>query len=127
MTNSFDADGRYIEIEVSLEGPGTTVSAIFCLDTGATSAAVDRRIAVALGYHPGNTVEHAQVITGSGIEMMPRIRFNKIEALGGERQNFPILCHTFPSGSPFDGLLGLDFFRNQRLTIDFREGLISLD
>ncbi len=38
----------------------------------------------------------------------------------------PIVCHTLPSSAVIDGLLGLDFLRGQSLTIDFRNGLLTL-
>ena len=67
------------------------------------------------------------MITASGEETASVVTIDRMEALDHQRRNMPILCHDLPEGTPFDGLLGLDFFRNQRLTIDFREGLITLD
>lgn len=51
----------------------------------------------------------------------------KIEALEQERRNFPILCHTLPPSATVDGVLGLDFFRGQRLVVDFRTGLVTVE
>ena len=50
----------------------------------------------------------------------------KISALGQDRIDFPVLAHTLPPGAGVDGLLGLDFFRGQFLTLDFRTGQITL-
>jgi len=36
-----------------------------------------------------------------------------------------IICHTLPPTARVDGLLGLDFFRNTRLNIDFISGKIE--
>jgi hypothetical protein len=49
-----------------------------------------------------------------------------MEALGQTRTHFPVIAHTLPPSAPVDGVLGLDFFRNQELTIDFRKGMITL-
>jgi hypothetical protein len=68
-----------------------------------------------------------QVTTGSGVEFVPRIRVQRIEALGTERVDFPVLCHTLPPSAIVDGLLGLDFLRGCRLEIDFRSGKVKLD
>ena len=43
------------------------------------------------------------------------------------RQGLVVVCHTLPPSAGVDGLLGLDFLRNSRLTIDFRSGQIVLD
>ncbi len=80
-----------------------------------------------LGYDPTAAADSSRVVTGSGIEVMPRINIERIEALELERRDFPMLCHNLPPGSPIEGLLGVDFFREQRLIIDFRAGLLTLE
>ncbi len=37
-----------------------------------------------------------------------------------------VLAHDLPTEAAVDGLLGLDFFRDLSLTIDFRAGQIDL-
>jgi hypothetical protein len=49
-----------------------------------------------------------------------------IEALGIRRKKFPILCHTLPPSTSIDGLLGLDFFKDVILTIDFKKNEITI-
>jgi hypothetical protein len=43
------------------------------------------------------------------------------------RSFFPVLAYTLPPSLGVDGLLGLDFLRGLNLTLDFREGRMSLD
>lgn len=64
--------------------------------------------------------------TGSGIEFVPRLPLLKIMALGEERAGLPVLAHTLPPSAGVDGLLGLDFLRGMRLTLNFRKGQVSL-
>ena len=70
--------------------------------------------------------ERIQVTTGSGVEYVPRLVMSRIKALDQERNNFPVLGHTLPPGVGIDGLLGLDFMREQVLNIDFAQGRVSL-
>ncbi len=98
----------------------------FALDTGATGTLVNVGVLVSIGYDPALSPERLQVTTGSGVEYAPRITLNKIVALGQERRNFPILCHTLPPSTGVDGLLGLDFFQGLNLSIDFHNGQITL-
>ena len=70
---------------------------------------------VAIGYDPAMVPDRFQVTTGSGIEFAPRVRLEKIMALGRERRGFPVLGHTLPSIAGVDGLLGLDFVRGRNL------------
>lgn len=51
---------------------------------------------------------------------------SRIRALGQERVEFAVLGHTLPPSAGVDGLLGLDFFRGQSLTLDFRTGHVTL-
>ncbi len=65
--------------------------------------------------------------TGSGVEYATRINVTRIRALGQSRDNLPVLGHTLPPSAGVDGLIGLDFLRDQILTINFRQGTIELD
>ena len=67
------------------------------------------------------------MLTGSGVEYVPRLPVSRLSALGQERRDFVVISHTLPPGAIVDGVLGLDFMRNQCLTVDFREGWITLD
>lgn len=81
---------------------------------------------VAIGYDPALLPDRIQVTTGSGVVFAPGVTLDKIAALGQERRDFPVLGHTLPPSAGVDGLLGLDFFRGQSLTIDFRNGRLTV-
>lgn len=80
-----------------------------------------------VGYDPARVKEREQVITGSAVEFAPVLKIRRIEALGLRKKELPIICHTLPPGATVDGVLGLDFVRRKRLTLDFRAGLIVLE
>lgn len=127
MTTPFNPDRSHVLVLAKISGPLMDTIARMALDTGATRTSVDRDILADLGYDIASTSETVLVATGSMYETVPIINAERIEALGGHRENLPILCKSLPPGLTIDGLLGLDFFRGQRLTLDFREGLITLD
>ena len=64
--------------------------------------------------------------TGSGVEYAARVTLSRIRGLEQERVDFPVLGHTLPPGAGVDGLMGLDFFRDRNLVIDFRTGQITV-
>ena len=97
------------------------------MDTGAVTAMVNWDVMILLGYDPAIVPTRVQVTTGSGVEFVPEIPVQRIEALGLERRGFPVLCHTLPPTATVDGVLGLDFFQGQRLIVDFRTGNVSVD
>jgi len=127
VTAYFNPAENHIAVLVRLFGPKGESTARLVLDTGASRTLVNRDIIERLGYTLSAALPTARVATGSRIENMPIIVVNRIAALGRELANLEVLCHNLPTGTTIDGLLGLNFFREQRLTIDFREGLITLD
>ena len=127
MSYPFNQLAPSILVEVGLRGPAGYATATLVLDTGATRTMISRDLVVKLGYDLSSITEFSRVITVSGRETAPVVNIHTVQALGQERQDLPISCHNLPSGTPVVGLLGLDFFRGQRLTLDFREGLITLD
>ena len=127
MTNSFNPESAFIPVTAQILGPKGVSSALIALDTGATMTWLSRDIVSDLEYDLESPIGLMEVTTASGRQVSPVISLFRIGALGLERNDFPIICQNLPEGAPFDGLLGLDFFRDRRLTIDFREGLITLD
>ena len=127
MSSVFDPRRGLIVIGAELNGPSGAAVLRLALDTGATSTLVNVAMLVAIGYDPALAAGRVQVTTGSGIEFAPRVELQRLTALGRERLAFPVLGHTLPPSAGVDGLLGLDFLRGLRLTIDFRAGQLSLD
>ncbi len=126
MSFSFDPLQGLIIIRAELEGPSGAAVLRLALDTGATGTLINAGMLVSIGYDPALAQDRVQVTTGSGVEFAPLIVANKLAALGQERTDFAVLCHTLPPSANVDGLLGLDFLRGRHLNIDFRNGQISL-
>lgn len=126
MSLSFDPRQGLVVVRAELWDPAGSAVLQLALDTGATGTLVNVGMLVAIGYDPALAPDRFQVTTGSGVEFVPRITLDKVVALGQERQGFPVLGHTLPPSAGVDGLLGLDFFRGQTLTIDFHAGEIKL-
>jgi len=126
MTFRFDSTQGLVIAMAELTGPSGSAIVRLALDTGATGTLINTAIMVSVGYDPGVSPDRVQVTTGSGVEFVPRVKLEKIEALGRERTDFPVLCHTLPASASVDGLLGLDFFRGLKLNIDFSGACITL-
>jgi predicted aspartyl protease len=126
MTIPFDANRGLVIVPAELTGPTGSAILQLALDTGATFTVINAVLLAALGYDPALSPDRVQITTGSGVEFAARIRVERLKALGLERRDFSLLCHTLPPSAGVDGLLGLDFLRNQKLMIDFRVGRIQL-
>lgn len=126
MTLPFDPQQGLIVVPAELWGPTGSVVLRLALDTGATATLVNIAMLVGVGYDPALAPTRVQVTTGSGVEYVPRVTLSRIRALGQERVDFGVLGHTLPPSAGVDGLLGLDFFRGQSVTIDFRAGYLTI-
>lgn len=126
MTFPFDPQQGLIVVPAELWGPTGSVILRLALDTGATATLVNIAMVVGVGYDPALAPTRVQVTTGSGVEYVPRVTLSRIRALGQERVDFGVLGHTLRPSAGVDGLLGLDFFRGQSVTIDFRTGRVVL-
>lgn len=126
MSFPFDSQQGLVIIRTELWGPTGSIVLRLALDTGATGTVVNVGMLVAIGYDPALAPDRTQITTGSGVEFVPRVKLEKMTALGQERTAFPVMAHTLPPSAGIDGLLGLDFLRGQSLTLDFRTGQVML-
>ena len=127
MSVPFDSRQGLVVVRAEFTGPAGSAVLRLALDTGASVTLSNTAIAVSIGYDPSSAADRLQITTGSGVEFAPKIDVQSVRALGRIQRGFSVVCHTLPPSAGVDGLLGLDFLRDSRLTIDFRSGRIELD
>ena len=127
MSLLFVPEEGVVVVPARLWGPNADIVVRLALDTGATLSLLNWDVVTLLGYNPAIVPARVRITTASRVESVPQIVIEKIEALGKERRDFPVLCHTLPPSATVDGVLGLDFLRGQRLLLDFRTGMVTLD
>src|SRR5437899_368788 len=115
-----------ILVDAELTGPVGSVVLKLVLDTGATTSLINLTTLLSLGFDPDQSTQRIPMTTGSTIEIVPLVVLTRFSALGQHRFGFPVIAHALSASSALDGLLGLDFLRDQVLTIDFRAGQITL-
>ena len=124
----FDPQLNLVALDAILEGRRAySVSLRMVLDTGASYTVISWSAAEALGYHPANSSNRIEFMTGSGREAAPLLIVKAIEVVGVRLEQVPVLCHDLPQGSLVDGLLGLSFLKQCRLAVDFPMGVLELD
>lgn len=126
MSTPFNSHRGLIIIPVEIEGPLGSASVNVAVDTGSTHTMIGLESLIFVGYDPALSRVRHRITTVSGVEYAPRIVVSKLNALGEDRFDFPVVAHTLPQSASARGLLGIDFFRNRRLTFDFRSGQIEL-
>ncbi len=127
MNFPFDSDNGLVIVYSEIIGPTGSIVLRLALDTGATGTMINVAPLATVGYDPSLAPDRVEVTTGTGVEYTPRIPLVKLNALGKSKATFPVLAHTLPPSAGIDGLLGLDYLRSHKLSVDFREGSISLD
>ncbi len=127
MSFAFAARGGPIIVEASLSGPTGHADLRLLLDTAATNSLVRTSHLIAAGYDLNASANRAKVVMGNGELVAPRVTLNRLSALGRHHLGLVVVAHDLPESTRIDGLLGLDFLRDLRLTIDFRAGQISLE
>lgn len=125
MIVSFNPEEGLIIIPTRLYGPQGDIITRLALDTGATRTTINTKILAILGYNAQFQLKHTKLLTGSGTEFVAKLNLNKIQAFSDNKKNFTVLCHTLPSTTTVDGVLGLDFLRKSRLLIDFKKGKVK--
>ncbi len=126
MTTRFAPRQGLVIVSAEVYGPRGQRAARLALDTGAVTTMISTDILSAAGYDLSQPVSQALIATASTIETVPRLVLMQITALGQTKTDMSILGYTVPAATRVDGVLGLDFLREQTLTIDFKQGLLTL-
>jgi predicted aspartyl protease len=113
-----------VPVHVNGEGPFD-----FVLDTGATLICLDQGLVERLGV----PMDGRRRGVGAGIEGTGRIQLVGLDSVrvGAARANELSACvldlaHTQALGIEFDGLIGLNFLREFRVTLDFGRNVLIL-
>ncbi len=121
----FDPKTYGIVLYVTFEGKEKkTIKMI--VDTGATYTTIPWSIAESLGYEPHLSEDKATITTAEGVIKVPLIKIDKMNVLEKGAKDVTVMVHDLPETSRVDGLLGLSYLRNFKLTIDFRKGVLEL-
>lgn len=128
------------EVPFELEGPGGAAVVVpvmvngqgpfdFVLDTGATLTCLDQALARRLELEEERGVR----AVGAGMAAAGRISVVRVDSLrvGAARASDLTVCaldlrHTRSVGLGIDGLLGLNFLREFRVTVDFQRDVLLL-
>lgn len=113
-------------IYVEVAGPRTSRLITMALDTGAVQTVIPVETALAIGYDPVKTRRRIEVVTASGVGLVPQLTVQAVRYLGHTVQNVEVICHDLPAQSPVKGLLGLNFLRHFNVHLNFLSNRIKL-
>jgi predicted aspartyl protease len=99
------------------------------LDTGASYTTFDINALLVVDYPIGKVIETGTVETASGMMEVDIIETIAISAFGHTVRGMKVQMYDFLKHgilSEYDGLLGLDFFKNTKFTIDMDNQTIEV-
>ncbi len=99
------------------------------LDTGASHTTIDLAALIIAGYDITKSERVIQIETASGVIDAYVFKVKTLKAINTEKKDIEVCAYDFFSYhliTDFDGVLGLDFFGEQKLCIDFKNNLLTL-
>lgn len=99
------------------------------LDTGASNTVIDLTALLIAGYRKNDATEQVEIETGKGLITADVYRLQTVEALGIQHNDFIVCSYDFLANSiltDIDGVLGIDFFKNKKVCIDFGKSVITV-
>ena len=100
------------------------------LDTAATHTTLDSNMLFLSGYELKNAKGEVEIETANGAIRVNLYEVHHLECVGLERNDFEVQVYDFLAHgitTDYDGVIGLDFFRNHKFCVDLRIGKLSLD
>ncbi len=122
---SIDEDHNVILVDAKLNG----FSVRLLLDTGASNTVIDLTTLISTGFHFKDSIDKIKIETAKGIVEADVFNVKQLESLGITQQKYAVTAYDFIGNgiiSEFDGVLGLDFFENNKICIDFVNNEITI-
>lgn len=122
---SIDENHNIILVDAKLNGFSTRL----LLDTGASNTVIDLTTLLTTGFHFKDSIDKIKIETAKGIVEAEIFVVKQLESLGITQQKYTVTAYDFIGNgiiSEFDGVLGLDFFENNKICIDFINSEITV-
>lgn len=99
------------------------------LDTGASHTTIDLSVLLIAGHEVSQAIGREKIETASGVVDAYIFIIKSFECLGIHKTNFKICAYDFFAYHyllDFEGVIGLDFFKETKFCIDLKQNEISL-
>ena len=120
----FDIAAGVIPCKAELVNRRRSLFIKLAVDTGASITMISIESALAIGLNPSRATRHIEITTTSGVVFTPIIRVPFFRCFGIEIKNMDVICHNLPPESCVEGLLGLNFLKEAKISIDFSKNVI---
>ena len=100
------------------------------LDTAATHTTIDSNVLYFSGYELKSSKGEREIETSNGIIIVETFDIKKLNCLDITKSNFEVQVYDFISHgitSNYDGVVGLNFFKEHKICIDFNKKEITIN
>lgn len=122
----YDPRKRIIEVKVRVFGPAQQRDLNFVLDTGTPVTILHTGWADLLAYGAKDAKRLSRLWGTGGPQDGYIIDVSKVETRGLALEPFEVACHDIPEILGIDGLIGMDMFEGRTLTVDGKNGVVSV-
>jgi len=122
---TFDLSQQAIIVPAVVEVDGITRDLKLLVDTGTYETLLCETAIRLFWLTPASSIEKTPIRTVTGSDDAYRYHIDSITALGVEKRNLNVISYPMPRNAGVDGLLGLDFFLDRKLLINFILSQIS--
>ena len=116
---------RLVAVECLIKGTNYETRLTMAIDTGSVFSTISSNVLDFIGFDTIDSKPY-QVITASGEIQSQLVAVPSITIFGAIHPRFTVLKHLLPDNIQIDGLLGLDFFKQKKLELDFRDNTITI-
>ena len=98
----------------------------FLVDTGTAMTMLSQRVAVEIGLDLTKPVRHERIASVHQVTRVPVLRLSSLQVGGRRRTDMEVLVLSLPPDLRVDGLLGVNFLGQFRVTFEFDQGTLVL-
>jgi len=126
MSKYFFTPGRSTIIFHATVSARRTTRALLALDTGATLCKLSNRVANYIGLDLSSPIRYAESVTASDVVRVPVVHLPYIDVFGKTASQLEVVVRDMPPRAELDGALGLNFFLNHNLFINYGKGVLLI-
>lgn len=124
-TTVFNTSRHHIYLNATITDSSGVLQAFRAvLDTGAPKSEFSDRFLRTIGMLHGDDFQNISIPTGLQTGKCGSMIIPRLECMGQILTNFQVIISKFEEHWGVDALIGLDFFRQFRVTIDYKNGQI---
>jgi len=125
-TISFDKNGQILQFPCLLEGVRPSI-VYLALDTAASLTVIGKSQLDTAGYDINKPKGYTTLGNASKTHFTPIFTVQSLSLLDAKVENLDVFAHDIPPEHGLDGVLGLNFLRHFKVTLDFGTGLLTLE